>query len=201
MNLLTAYQELQPLAPVFSSKDAASLLSITSNQAAKLLSQLEKHNTIVRLVRGRWAYSREIDPLTLPSILSYPMMSYVSLYTALYYHGVIEQIPTTVYAVSIGKTKVFNTPIAPVSIHHISSALFNGYDSYGKDSILLACPEKALFDCLYLIPVKSRLFKKFTELEIPQAFDHKLFKPWLDAIRHSGRRALIEQRLEEIVRD
>src|SRR3990167_4265473 len=120
MNLLTAYQKLKVLAPTFLTKEAAGVLNVSANHAAVILSRLAEQNTVVHLARGRWAYSDSVDPLLLPNILVHPMMAYISLYSALYYHGMIDQIPNTVFAVSNGKTKVFETPLAKISIHSIN---------------------------------------------------------------------------------
>ena len=152
MNLLSAYQKLKSLEPTFLTKDAAAVLEVSANYATIILRSLAKQNTIVRLSRGRWAYSTSVDPLHLPNILSYPMTAYISLYSALYYHGMIEQIPNAIFAMTNGKTKTFQTPLAKVSLHSINAVLFTGYESCGANAILMATPEKALFDTLYLMP-------------------------------------------------
>lgn len=198
MNLLSAYQKLKRLEPTFLTRDATTVLEVSTNHAAIILARLAKQNAIVHLARGRWAYSSSVDPLLLPNILTYPMMSYISLYSALYYHGIIDQIPSTIFAISNGKTKTFQTPLAKVSIHSINSYLFTGYESYGKNSILMATPEKALFDTLYLMPAKSNLFKRLTELDIPENFNFALFEKWLKFVKNKSRCVIIENTLEEI---
>jgi len=126
------------------------------------------------------------------------MMAYVSLYSALYYHGMIDQIPNTVFAISNGKTKVFQTPLGKISIHSINGFLFTGYVVYGKNSLLIATPEKALFDTLYLMPAKSNLFKRLTEIDIPENFQFSLFKQWLKYVKSKGRRVLIEKHINKL---
>lgn len=199
MNLLAAYQKLKVLAPTFLSKEAAGILNLSTSHTAVILSRLAKMQTIVHLSRGRWAYSDTTDPLLLPNILTHPMLSYISLYSALYYHGMIDQIPHTVFAISNGKTKVFNTPLAKVSIHAINPTLFTGYDTYGKNSLLMATPEKALFDTLYLAPAKSGFFKRLTEIELPGKFNTTLLEPWLCQIKNKSRWRNIENFLEKIL--
>lgn len=198
MNLLVAYQKLKVLAPTFLTKDAAAVLNVSVNYAAVILSRLAKQNTVIHLTRGKWAYSDSVDPLLLPSILVYPMMAYVSLYSALYYHGMIEQIPHTIFAISNGKTKVFKTPLGKVSIHSINPLLFSGYEIYGKNSVLMAIPEKALFDTYYLMPAKSSLFKRLTETELPESFNFDLLGDWLSLVHNKSRRRLIEKKIREI---
>lgn len=199
MNLLTAYQKLKVLAPTFLTKEAASVLGTSANHAAIILSRLAKQNTVVHLARGRWAYSDSIDPLLLPSILAQPMMAYVSLYSALYYHGMIDQIPNTIFAITNGKTKLFETPLGKISIHSINPVLFTGYNIYGKNSVLMATPEKALFDTLYLIPAKSNLFKRLTEIELPENFQPELFDVWLKKVKNENRRKVIQKILVGLI--
>lgn len=195
MNLLAAYQKLKILAPVFFTKDAAIVLNASNKYASIILSRLEKERTVIQLARGRWAYSNSVDPLILPSILAFPMKAYVSLYSALYYRGLIDQIPSAVFAITNGKTKVFNTPLAKISMHSINSYLFSDYEMIGKSCILMATAEKALFDTLYLMPAKSNLFKRLTELDIPDNFNFPLFKKWIKKINNKSRRAMVERSL------
>lgn len=201
MNILSAYQRLRQLAPTFTTKEAATLLDTSPNYAAVLLSRLAKKNTIVHLRRGKWAYSDQMDPLLLPSILAQPMIAYVSLYTALYYHGMIDQIPSTVFAMTMAKTHLYTTPLANVSMHYIVPSLFTGYETYGKDIFLMALPEKALFDTLYLAPAKSHLFTSLVEVDMPAKFDLNLFHTWLSKVNHKSRRSSIEKKLDLIIQN
>lgn len=198
MNLLLAYQKLKILAPLFFTKEAAKVLNVSANHAAIILARLAKQNTIIHLARGRWAYSDSVDPLLLPTILVYPMMAYVSLYSALYYHGMIEQIPHIVFAISNGKTKSFETPLGKILIHHINPILFTGYDIDGKNSVLMATPEKALFDTLYFIPAKSNLFKRLTEIELPENFQFDLLREWINQVKNKTRKKTIENQLNRL---
>lgn len=198
MNLIHAYQKLKQLEPTFFTKDTTAVLNVSNKNAAIILSRLAKKNTIVHLARGRWAYSDTVDPLILPSILAFPMKAYVSLYSALYYRGMIDQIPDTVFAITNGKTNIFETPIAKISLHSINSFLFTGYEMIGKSCIFMATAEKALFDTLYLMPAKSNLFKKLTELEIPDNFNFALLQKWIKRVKNKSRRIMIEKMLEEI---
>lgn len=198
MNLLTAYQKLKSLGDSFSTRDVARLLNVSNNYAAIILARLAKQNMIVHLARGRWAYSIEVDPLLLVATLAYPMSAYVSLYSALYYHGMISQIPDTVFAITTGKTKILETPLAKFSFHSINPRLFVGYELYGKDNLLMATPEKALFDALYLIPAKSNFFRRLTEVELPEDFCFDYFDKWLDLVENKLRENKIAKELSVI---
>lgn len=197
MNLLAAYQKLKILEPTFLTKEAAAVWGVSVNHATIILSRLSAQNTVVHLARSRWAYSSSMDPLLLPNILAQPMMAYISLYSALYYHGMIDQIPNTVFAVTNGKTRTFQTPLAKVSLHSIKGVLFTGYEVQGKNGLLMATPEKALFDTLYLTPAKSNLFSRLTEIEIPEKFQFSLCKKWIKHVNNKSRRVLIEEALKK----
>src|SRR3990167_6716375 len=194
MNLLQAHQKLATLAPFFFTKDAAITLGITPKYASIILSRLAKQNSIVNLSRGRWAYTAAINPLLLPNILAFPMKAYVSLYSALYFRGLISQMPSTVYAITNGKTKLFRTRIETVSLHSISGKLFTGYELL-ENTILMATAEKALFDTLYLFPAKSHFFRRLTELEIPRNFNIALIYKWIKMIGNVSRRSMMETQL------
>lgn len=198
MNLLIAYKHLQRLAPLFKTAEAAMELGVTRNNAAAILSRLAQHEMIIHLARGRWAYSDSVDPLLVPSFLVDPMIAYASLYTALYYHDMIEQIPSTIYAISVCKTKVFETPLGCFSIHGINPDLFTGYQLFGDHDVLMATPEKALFDTFYLAPAKSNLFKRLTELELPEDFHFGHIEEWLQLVNNKSRRRMIDNKINQL---
>lgn len=193
MNLLQAYQQLKILSPTFVTKEAAMALGVSHAYASVILSRLAKHKTVVSIARARWAYSDSIDSLLLPNILSFPMKAYISLYSALYYRGLIDQIPSTVFAITNGKTKLFETPLGKISLHSINGFLFTGYEVIGKEGIMMATAEKALFDTLYLAPTKSHIFTRLTELDIPADFHFSYFSSWLKKIKNKSRRVMIEK--------
>ena len=193
MQLSKVFAKIKELKqPVFQTRDIVALLDQSTTTASKSLARLAIDKHLLRLNKGLWAMVDRVEPFMLPSYLMAPFSCYISLQSALYHHGMIEQIPEIVYAVSCGRTKTFNTPIATVSVHHIPSALFFGYQEAGKNTFKIATPEKALFDFLYLKPAKTRLFTKLPELTIPSNFNHKLFLQWLTKIKSPSRRVMME---------
>jgi hypothetical protein len=147
-------------------------------------------------MRGRWATTTQIDPLILPEYLTLPFPSYVSLQTALFFHGMISQIPHIIYAASLARTKQYVTPFATISIHHIQADFFFGFEM--ADQIKIATPEKALIDTFYLTAARSRLFKKLPEIELPNTFDFKKADAIIKKIKSRRTRALVETRLNEV---
>ncbi|MBI5192923.1 MAG: hypothetical protein HZA08_05715 [Nitrospirae bacterium] len=131
--------------------------------------------------------------------LTAPFPSYISLQSALYYHGMISQIPAVTYSVSPARTHVFKTSLGTFSIHHIDPSLFFGYAPVGKSGIKMAVPEKALIDFLYMRPAKSKLFRCLPELELPRKFNIKGVKQMIQRINSPGRRTLLEKRFQELI--
>lgn len=117
--------------------------------------------------------------------------SYVSCETALFHHGVIDQAPFKVVSVSTRKTKRIKIGANELIYHKIATSLFWGYTR--AEGYLLAEPEKALLDWLYLNPKKDvaqtldeinwdqvnlRRLKKYVSLFPPHI--RRMLKPFLD---------------------
>jgi predicted transcriptional regulator of viral defense system len=200
MRLIDAFAALKRLElPAFTTNDAAAEIGVPRVHASKILARLAAAHQIVRLTRGLWGFSERIDPLLLPQILTAPLPSYVSLQTALYRHGMIEQIPERVYAVSPARSRVFTTPIGTASIHHVAPAFFTGFETVGRDALCIATPEKALVDLAYFGPARSRLFAALPELELPARFSMAKVRRYLRLIAGVRRRIFVMRRLEALI--
>lgn len=187
-------------APVFDTGDAAARLGVDAAHASTVLARLAAARHLVRLRRGVWAFASRVDPLALPEYLTAPFPSYVSLHSALYLHGMIEQVPTVTYAVSLARTRRFTTPLGTVSVHHVDPTFFFGFEDAGSSGGRLATPEKALVDFLYLSPARSKLFRALPELEIPARFSARRARAIVARIGSASRRAMASRALERIVR-
>jgi len=80
--------------------------------------------------------------------------SYISLESALSYHGLIPEKPLSVTSVSTRKTASFETRLGRLVFRRVATRLFFGYypESGG---FLVAEPEKALLDMFYLNPAAA----------------------------------------------
>lgn len=184
--------------PIITTKDAAACLNFNIIAASKMLERLAKSKIIVKVKRGLWSTSNIIDPLILSEYLTSPIPSYISLQTALFYHGIIEQIPETIYVVSMTRTKQYFTPFGHFSIHHINADFFFGFDVVENTYIKLASPEKALLDFLYLYTAKSNLFKSLPELELSENFNQQKAFSMLDKITPISRQTMVKKQLINI---
>ena len=200
MKLVDAHARLLRMGqPVFRTGDAAVCLRIERAHASKLLERLAAAGHLLHLARSLWAVAGRVDPLSLPSFLTAPSPSYVSLQTALYYHGMISQMPAVIYAVSLARTRRFDTPLGSVSVHHVEPGFFGGFTMAGKSHIPVATPEKALVDLLYFGPARSGLFRAFPEVEIPPSFKVGKAREMVRLIRADRRRSRVEKRLASLL--
>lgn len=197
MQLINAYQLLKKTnRQVFHTGDVASILNITPGAASQISIRLRNQGFVVSLKKGLWCISEGIDPLFIAEELVAPFPSYLSCQTALYYHNMIDQIPSVIYSVTPGRTKTFKTTIGSYSFHHLDPSFFFGYDTIGKQQIKMASPEKALLDFFYLQPGKSPLFRALPELEIPPQFSWEKTWDMLDKIKHPRIKTLIKIALQ-----
>lgn len=86
--------------------------------------------------------------------------SYVSLHTALHFHGVIPEEVVQFTSVSTLKTASFQNAFGSYTYHHISKTYMFGYELMRTEGqtpfvIQMATPEKAIIDLLHLYPEYS----------------------------------------------
>jgi len=143
--------------------------------------------------------TEDAEAVALVPHLTAPLPSYVSLQTALYHHGMISQIPSVVYAVSLSRTRRFATAVAEFSVHHVAPGWFFGYEALGERRIPMAVPEKALVDVLYLSPTRSRIFSALPEVELPKGFGIRAARRMVDRIPDARRREMVHRRLEPLL--
>lgn len=200
MRLVEVYARLLTMeGAVFQTGDASAWLNISQAHASQLLSRLAEFGHLIHLKRGIWAFRDRVELMALPQYLTNPFPSYISLQSALYYHGLISQIPVVTYAVSIARTKRYETLLGVISVHHIHPSFFFGYETRDNAGIKIATPEKALIDFLYLSPAKSKLFHSLPELELPKSFRIKEARHMISFIRSIKRRNLVLDNFERLI--
>mgnify|MGYP001616891748 CR=1 FL=1 len=197
MMAVEAYRRLKEFT-VFRTVDAAALLNMGIDASNKILSRLATQGLLIKVCRGLWTWP-ETDPNILPEYISAPAPSYLSFQTALFNHGLISQIPRVIYVATLGRARRVQTLLGTFSFHHLPPELFGGFDSHGVHGIKMASAEKALFDFVYLMPARSRLFAKLPELELLKGFDGKKMRYWIKRIPSLRRRRMVEEHLEEVL--
>ena len=156
MKALDRLAQLQRVGrPVLATREAAMIWETSLPTAARLLSRWAESGVITKITHGVWHISRDVlDPALVLPVLTYPYLSYLSGWTALSRHGMIEQIPRAVFAVSLDRAKMIDTAIGRFEIHHIHPALYGGFKDFSGIRSGLATPEKALFDTVYLFAAR-----------------------------------------------
>lgn len=198
MNQAEALQRIQKLGvPSFETRDVSALLRVSPANASALLSRLAGRGFVRRLARGRWSIGAQPNREQLAEQLAAPSPAYVSLQSALFRHGLIEQVPDVLFAATLGRARCVRTPSGAVSLHRIPPSLFGGYEM-AADGTKVATAEKALFDLLYLGPTRSRLFASLPEMELPKAFSWAEIAGWTKKIKGRSRRTFVERKLASL---
>jgi predicted transcriptional regulator of viral defense system len=200
MNAREAFGRLRRLGvPVIRTADAAAALGLSKTAATMTLSRLVEAGLVSSVRHGTWWVDGAVDPYRLPEHLTAPLESYLSLHTALHLHGLIEQIPEILYAVTLGRTQRVTTRAGTFSFHHVAPEVFGGFEETGA-GVKLATAEKALFDFAYLSAGRSRIFATLPELEIPRGFREREVRRWVQRIPSARSRTLTESQVERFLR-
>jgi len=112
--------------------------------------------------------------------------SYISLFTALSFYGMIPETIVQTSSVSTLKTATFSSGMGTYSYQHLSPVHFFGYELKPMPDgrhLKIAQPEKALIDLIYLYPfyntVNELLELRLDEYFLQESFNHSLFKEYL----------------------
>ena len=198
-SILTFIKQLNR--PIFTTREAATLSGSSLSNTSKTLKTLERKGLLLKITRGIWAETgnEKLSPYAVIPLLLPKNRAYISFISALHLYGIIEQIPQEITLASTVHTKKIHTKLGVYSIHRISPTLFEGFDWYrGEGSFLIAEPEKALFDSIYLSTRKKKQFSYFPELHFPQSFSFKKVSGWIDKIPEKRIRSSVKNKLGKI---
>ncbi len=199
MTVTGAYGDLRRLDRlVVTTREAAARWGTTQRTAGQRLRAIEEAGLVLHLRRGLWALDPEIEPFAVPPYLTAPLPAYVSFWSALSKHGLIEQIPRRIAVASLARPGQIATSVGTYDIHHLAPPLFTGYDGSDRGGYV-AGAEKALFDTVYVRAASgSRAY--FPELSLPAGFDRAQLASWTDLIGSARLRTLVSRHLEETLR-
>jgi len=143
---------------LFTASDFKRIFQIRKeNTAYKILERLTKKGILKRLTKRKYLFTfLESDDFQIANFLYSP--SYISLESALSFYGIITQFPYQITSITPKKTKIIKTLGKEFSYSHIKSELFFDYEK--KEKFLIALPEKALFDYLYLCSKGLKNFER-----------------------------------------
>ena len=177
MRTADALGELRRLGrPVVETREVVARLDVSAVRASQILRSLEEAGLVARLRHGLWLLDQNADPFSIPPYLTAPFPAYVSLWSALSRHGMIEQIPGQVYVATLGRSRRIETTLGDYSIHHLAAPVFGGY-SGSAEAGYVATAEKALFDTVYLRAAR-RGGVYLPEVQLPATLDERELAEW-----------------------
>lgn len=196
MRTTDAYGDLLEMGgAALTTREAAARWRIEQRAAGQRLRALERAGLVLRLRRGLWALDPNIKSAVVPPFLTAPFPAYVSLQSALYRHGMIEQIPRQVFVASLDRTQRIQTAIGVFQVHHLAPEVFGGFEGT-EETGFLARPEKAIFDTVY-VRAAHRGQAHFPELILPPDFDDSQLESWTARIPAQRLRTLVGRHLAE----
>lgn len=190
--------------PVFTTYELASLSGKSLSVTTQALNFLQRQGLIFKIYRGIWAEvgNERLSPYSVIPFLFPKHRAYVSFISALHLYGIIEQIPQVINLASTAHTKIIHTKIGTFCVHRITPLFFAGFSWYkGTGSFLIAEPEKALVDSLYLSACKKKQFGYFPELHFPKSFSFKRAKEWAKKIPDSKISSYVQKKIESILQE
>lgn len=198
-SILVAIKKLHR--PVFTTHELSTLTGGSLSSTTQALNLLQKKGLVFKITRGIWAESgnERLSPYIVIPFLFQRHRAYVSFISALNLYGIIEQIPQVIALASTVHTRIVHTKIGTFSVHQIAPSFFNGFNWYkGTGSFLIAEPEKALVDSLYLSARKKKQFSYFPELNFPSSFSFKKARDWAKKIPDPNISSYVHKKLKEL---
>lgn len=187
--------------PIFTTFELAVISGKSLSTITQALNYLQAQEVIFKIYQGIWAEvgNEQISPYTVVPFLFPKQRAYVSFISALHLYGIIEQIPQMITLASTVHTKTIKTAIATYSVHRIMPSFFYGFDWHKKEgNFLIAEPEKALIDCLYISARKKKQFSNFPELYFPKSFSFKKAQKWIKRIPNDKIQVCVQKKLDKI---
>lgn len=196
------WNEILPRTPVFTTAEVAETGNFDVPYVSRSLSKLAEDGQVTRIRRGLWAVSGHPDfsrYVVVPYLFEKEDAGYVSFFTALNQHGMIEQIPQLIEVATRINKKSLDTPFGTYDFHKLQDALYGGWKPADQRwSYLLATPEKAIFDAIYISIRKGRQFASFPELTLTADFSEDELLGWIDELDSASIRSAVENRWTQL---
>jgi predicted transcriptional regulator of viral defense system len=158
MKILKIQQKLQQVGiKIFTFIEFKRIIGGTKISARKILERYTKKKFFIRLKNGLYCCSFNLPSAwTISNYLVKP--SYISYETALSYYGIIPETVYSTTSATTKKPKVIKNILGSFVYHHLTRKVFFGYSSlkHQDETILIAEPEKALADYLFLVFLKKK---------------------------------------------
>lgn len=168
-------------------KDLSVLFGTESRRTQEdIIKRLISEKILTQLERGKYHVTNtQVSDFEIAQFIYAP--SYISFETALNYHGILSQFPLEITSATTKKrtSKLVND--RAFSYTKINMRLFTGY--YKEDGYLMAYPEKALFDQLYMISRSIKTEEYLDEMDYSR-IDMKELSKYLEFVSDNTRSKL-----------
>ena len=185
--------------PIFTTHELVSISGKSASTVVQSLKRLEQQGLLLKIYRGIWTEvgGKGLSPFEIIPYLFPRERVYVSFITALHLHGIVEQIPQVITLASVSHSRTIRTQAGVFSVHQLAPGFFGGFDWYKEEgSFLIAQPEKALIDSLYLSSRKKKQFGHFPEIYFPKEFSFKKAAQWVEQISEKKIRQYVFEKLK-----
>jgi predicted transcriptional regulator of viral defense system len=176
---------------------------VSAVQVRLQLSRWVQAGRLFQLRRGLYALApawRKVEPHPFLVANKLQRGSYVSLQSAMAFHGIIPEYVPVVTSVGPGRPETLRNPLGTFQFKHIASRMLFGYASMEiapGQFVFIASPEKALLDLAHLTPgADSMDYLRELRLQNVEAINMKLL---LEQAERSSRPKLI--RTAKIVKE
>jgi predicted transcriptional regulator of viral defense system len=136
--------------PTFGVDTIANIIRADAGYARVYLHRLEKRGLVQKIQRN--VYTVQKDPLVVASRIVWP--SYISLWSALRYHNLTEQLPNevSILTTALQNGKKMSAMGTDIVFYHIKPQYFFGFSKVLIDGmeVFMAEPEKAILDTALL---------------------------------------------------
>ncbi len=167
--------------------------------ASKQLQRLYSKKNIEKVTRGIWANTDHpyYNPFGAVPYLLGKEQGYVSFLTALHQHEIISQIPRKIQIATTGHSRTLISPIGYFEFIHLNpSMMTKGIEwTNHKTPYLIAAPEKAILDTLYISIHKGKRFTSLPELD----FENIDLKSLKSLIQRSIKNKRIKKAIENLL--
>ena len=163
-------------------KDLFDSICFTTNQVnawhpgfdKNALGRWVKKGYLVKLRNGYYSFPEYLGKPGYSFFMANRMYkpSYISTHTAMVFYGMIPESVVQITSVTSLKTAEFENAFGQYSYRTVNPSFYFGFDikPFGDDrSLLMASPEKALIDLLYLNPFYTEI-SDFQDLRLDEDF-------------------------------
>ncbi|KKU03626.1 MAG: hypothetical protein UX88_C0006G0014 [Candidatus Woesebacteria bacterium GW2011_GWC2_47_16] len=158
MSSISAIKAIQIInragAKVITPAEISKLLNLENqNTIYKLIQRLNKYGLLDRISKGKYLPAGlNLSEFEMANLILTP--SYVSFESALSFYGILPQFPYQITSATPLKSTTINSVNKEFSYSHLSTKMYWGYTK--TNNFLIATPEKALIDMMYLASKKLR---------------------------------------------